>query len=110
MSLGGSPDLYYITSAGTVSASCEGIPFTGSSYYNYYLYIDYTGDLGNPVVTNVTDDNYALFLKPDGGNFTYNAQAGTLTMEAPVTYAVSFSRVPKQWEMASTIKSTTIKW
>ena len=86
LSLGGSPDLYYITSAGTVSASCEGIPFTGSSYYNYYLYIDYTGDLGNPVVTNVTDDNYALFLKPDGGNFTYNAQAGTLTMEAPVTY------------------------
>lgn len=54
LSLGGSPDLYYITSAGTVSASCEGIPFTGSSYYNYYLYIDYTGDLGNPVVTNVT--------------------------------------------------------
>lgn len=86
MSLGGSPDLYYITSAGTVSASCEGIPFTGSNYYNYYLYIDYTGDLGNPVVTNVTDDNYALFLKPDGGDFTYNAQAGTLTMEAPVTY------------------------
>ena len=85
LNLGGSPNLFYITSAGTISASCEGSPFTGSTLYSY-LYIDYTGDSGNPVVTNVNDDNYDLFLKPDGGNFTYNAQAGTLTMEVPVTY------------------------
>lgn len=85
LSLGGSPDLYYITSAGTISASYEETPFTGSTLYSY-LYIDYTGDLGNPVVTHVNDDNCDLFLKPDGGNFTYNAQAGTLTLEVPVTY------------------------
>ena len=64
--------------------SDEETPFTGSTLYSY-LYIDYTGDLGNPVVTNVNDDNCDLFLKPDGGNFTYNAQAGTLTLEVPVT-------------------------
>ena len=88
LNLGGSPNLFYITSAGTISAVYDGKPYTGSYLWGQpaALCIDYTGDLGNPVVTNVNNDNYYLFLKPDNTSFSYDAASGTLTAGAPVTY------------------------
>lgn len=86
LNLGGSPNLFYITSAGAVSASYEETPFTGSTLYSY-LYIDYTGDPQNPVVTNVNDNNYELFLDINGNSFPYDPDSGTLTAGAPVTHS-----------------------
>lgn len=91
LNLGGSPNLLYIISAGTISATYGGKPYTGS-YFNTEdgevcipLTIDYTGDPGYPVVKNVTEDNRALFLDLGGNPFPYDSDSGTLTATAPVT-------------------------
>lgn len=70
-----------ITSAGTISASYGGIPYTG-----YTLLIEYTGATGGTVVTGVTDVNKALFKGPGNTDFTYDETSGTLSAGAPVTY------------------------
>lgn len=89
LNLGGSPALFKITSAGTISAAYDGRPYTGSYYssFSFPLSIDYTGDPGNPVVTYVTENNYNLFLDINGNSFSYDAASGTLTAGTPVTYS-----------------------
>ena len=84
LNLGGSPDLLYITSTETILLAYDNRLFI----YNTYgcIYIDYTDDSGNPVVTNVSDDNCGLFLKPDNPPYSYDTEHGTLTAGAPVTY------------------------
>lgn len=91
LNLGGSPNLLYIISAGTISATYGGKPYTGS-YFNTEdgevcipLTIDYTGEPGYPVVENVTRENCNFFSDPVGNPFDYDPDSGTLTATVPVT-------------------------
>ena len=69
----------HITSAGTISASYNGIPYTGDT-----IVIEYTGETDGTVVTNVTADNSSKFLGPGNTAFAYDSESGNLTFGTPV--------------------------
>ena len=68
-----------IQSAGTISASYNGTPYIGNT-----VVIEFTGEIGGTVVTNVTADNSGKFVGPGNTAFAYDSANETLTSGTPV--------------------------